>query len=181
MRCETLRILAGTTSLNVSPQVSRCSVIQSTNSLCVESGRISMAAGSMTRICAMARVLSILLALVAAVAIWSTARVFSATVDEPAHIAAGMQWLTTNRYDYDLNHPPLGRVAAALGPFLDGARGAGTSDLFEEGVRILGTGDGFVRTLALARHGELVFFLVLVFATWGLARRVLGEAGAALA
>src|ERR1043166_1425176 len=114
MRCDTLRMVAGTTSLNVSPHVSRCSVTQSTNSLCVDSGRISMAAGSMTRICAMARVLSILLALAAAAAIWSTARVFSATVDEPAHLAAGMQWLTTDRYDFDLQHPPLGRIAAAL-------------------------------------------------------------------
>src|ERR1043166_3303331 len=161
MRCDTLRMLAGTTSLNVSPHVSRCSVTQSTNSLCVDSGRISMAAGSMTRICAMARGLSILLALAAAVMIWSTARVFSATVDEPAHLAAGMQWLTTDRYDFDINHPPLGRIAAALGPYLAGARRAGTSDLYEEGVRILGTGDRFERMLALARRGELVFFLVL--------------------
>ena len=129
----------------------------------------------------MARVLSILLALAAAAAIWSTARVFSATVDEPAHLAAGMQWLTTDRYDFDINHPPLGRIAAALGPYLAGARRAGTSDLYEEGVRILGTGDRFERMLALARRGELVFFLVLAFATWGLARRVVGETGAALA
>ena len=47
------------------------------------------------------------------VAILSTARVFSGTVDEPAHIwLPVMQWLSTGQYDYDLQHPPLGRIAA---------------------------------------------------------------------
>src|SRR4051812_33994778 len=65
---------------------------------------------------------AIVIVLVAATAILSTARTFSGTVDEPAHIGAGVEWLSAHRYDYDLQHPPLGRIAAALGPYLRGAR-----------------------------------------------------------
>src|ERR1043165_9797229 len=73
---------------------------------------------------------------IATVAILSTARVFSGTVDEPAHIAAGMQWLTTGEYTYDLQHPPLGRIAAAIGPYVDGVRSAGERGVYEEGAHI---------------------------------------------
>ena len=69
--------------------------------------------------------LSWTMVLAGALAVASTARVFSGTVDEPAHLAAGMQWLTTGDYSYDLQHPPLGRIAAAMGPYVHGARSAG--------------------------------------------------------
>ncbi|MGH7615974.1 MAG: hypothetical protein ACREPM_01965, partial [Gemmatimonadaceae bacterium] len=121
------------------------------------------------------------LVVLATIAIASTARTFSGTVDEPAHIAAGMQWLTTDRYDYDLQHPPLGRIAAALGPYLHGARGVGAPGVYDEGAAILGTGEHYVDTLASARHGELPFFLILALATWLWARRLCGDAGAAAA
>jgi len=119
--------------------------------------------------------------MIATVAIASTARTFSGTVDEPAHLAAGMQWLTTDRYDYDLQHPPLGRIAAAIGPYLSGARGSGAPAIYDEGASILGNDQHYVDTLASARHGELVFFLILAFAVWAWARRLCGEAGAAMA
>ena len=121
------------------------------------------------------------LVMIATIAVASTARTFSGTVDEPAHLAAGMQWLTTNRYDYDLQHPPLGRIAAALGPYLSGARGNGAPAIYDEGASILGNNQHYVDTLASARHGELVFFLILALAVWLWARRLCGEAGAAVA
>ena len=127
------------------------------------------------------RVIAVTLVAAASIAVWSTARVFSGTVDEPAHIAAGMQWLTTGAYTYDLQHPPLGRVAAALGPFLRGARSVGAAGVYDEGARLLGQGRHYTDLLASARHGELVFFLVLALVVWLWARRLLGEAGAALA
>jgi hypothetical protein len=119
--------------------------------------------------------------MIATVAIASTARTFSGTVDEPAHLAAGMQWLTTSRYDYDLQHPPLGRIAAAIGPYLSGARGAGLPAIYDEGASILGSNQHYVDTLASARHGELLFFLILALAVWLWARRLCGESGAAMA
>ncbi len=113
----------------------------------------------------------------AAIAVWSTARVFSGTVDEPAHIAAGMQWLTTDRYDYDLQHPPIGRVAAALGPYLHGVRGVQAAAIYDEGAAILGGGQHYVSTLASARHGELIFLILLAAGVWAWGVRLAGEIG----
>lgn len=66
----------------------------------------------------------------------SAQRTFSATHDEPAHIACGYEWLT-GTYALDPSHPPLARVIGALplwldasparpqtGNFIDRARGA---------------------------------------------------------
>src|SRR6478609_564480 len=97
-------------------------------------GRLKVEVGSNTL-----KLLAALLVALATVAILSTARVFSGTVDEPAHIAAGMQWLTTDRYDYDVPHPPIGRVAAALGPFLRGERNTNAPGIYDEGAHILGS------------------------------------------
>jgi hypothetical protein len=127
------------------------------------------------------RVIAVTLTAAACIAVWSTARVFSGTVDEPAHLAAGMQWLTTGQYTYDLQHPPLGRVAAALGPFVHGVRATGAPGVYEEGARLLGKGGHYTDVLASARHGELVFFVLLAVVVWMWARRSLGDAGATLA
>ena len=129
----------------------------------------------------MSRVGSVVIALVAMTAVWSTARIFSGTVDEPAHIAAGMQWLTSHRYDYDVVHPPIGRAAAVIGPYLHGARGTGARAVYDEGANILGSGAHYRETLALARHGEMIFLALLAFGIWLWGQRLLGEAGAALA
>jgi hypothetical protein len=119
--------------------------------------------------------------LIAALAIVSTARVFSATVDEPAHLAAGVQRLSTGHAGYDLQHPPLGRIFIGLGPYLHGARTFGAAGVFDEGAKLLGTGQHFVDTLASARHGVLVFFLLLAGAVWLWSRRRTGEMGALVA
>jgi hypothetical protein len=139
-------------------------------------GRLKLSAGS-----GALKLAALCLVILATVAVASTARTFSGTVDEPAHIAAGMQWLTTSRYDYDLQHPPLGRIAAAIGPYARGARGAGTPAIYDEGAAILGAGQHYVDTLASARYGELPFFLVLALVVWLWARRLCGDAGAAVA
>jgi hypothetical protein len=125
--------------------------------------------------------IAVALVAIAALAIARTARVFSATVDEPAHLAAGMQWLSTGEYTYDLQHPPLGRVAVALGPWLRGERTTGAPAIYDEGAAILGTADHYVDTLASARHGTLVFFFALALGVWLWARRLGGELCAAIA
>ena len=139
-------------------------------------GRLKVEVGSNTL-----KLLAALLVAVATVAIVSTARVFSGTVDEPAHIAAGMQWLTTDRYDYDLQHPPIGRVAVAIGPYLSGARGINAQGVFDEGAAILGTGNDYVDRLASARHGVIIFFIVMALVVWVWSRRLLGDVGALVA
>lgn len=124
---------------------------------------------------------SLLMVAVATAAIASTARVFSATVDEPAHLAAGMQWLSSGDYTYDLQHPPLGRIAAALGPYVAGARSTGQAAIYDEGARILGTGGHYADTLASARHGEILFFLLLATVVWVWARSLVGDLGGTIA
>jgi hypothetical protein len=58
----------------------------------------------------------LLLILIGSARIASTYNVFNHTVDEPAHIACGMEWLSKGTYHYEDQHPPLSRIAVALGP-----------------------------------------------------------------
>src|SRR5712691_6910321 len=130
-----------------------------------------------------ALVLAAALILLGSIRIVSTYTVFSHTSDEPAHLACGMEWLDQHVYGYESQHPPLTRIMAALGPYLDGARSTGQKDMFIEGNAILygAAGSQYDRRLALARAGNLPFFWLacgMVF-LWG--RRMLGSAAAVLA
>ncbi len=122
--------------------------------------------------------------IIAAVAVAaSTSSEFGATWDEPEHLAAGMEMLDRGRYEYDLQHPPLARVAIALGPYLAGVRAHGLPppDGRAEGLAILHDAPGYDRVLRLARLGVLPFLALLLWVTYQFARRVLGTGGALLA
>jgi 4-amino-4-deoxy-L-arabinose transferase-like glycosyltransferase len=108
----------------------------------------------------------------------STYRVFSQTADEPFHVAAGFQWLTTNRYDLDAEHPPLARAMFALDARLHGANPAG-GDAVSIGNDLLERDDRYRRNLFGARAGNLPFFLLgtAIVGLW--TRRLFGD-GAAL-
>lgn len=127
------------------------------------------------------RAIALVIALIALAAIVSTYRVFNNMYDEPAHLAAGMEWLSRGTYTYEPQHPPLSRVAAAIGPYLAGERGTGYPHMYTEGRIILGSGEHYQRILTRARLGMLPFFLILVLTTWYWARRVADERTAALA
>jgi hypothetical protein len=127
------------------------------------------------------RVVALVLTLGGADLVASTYSSFSNTLDEPAHIAAGLQWLTAHRYDEDLAEPPLGRLGAAIGPYLRGARSLGSTVPTAEGLRILGTGTHYRTTLGLARLGELPFFLLLCGVAWAWGRRLADERAGAVA
>ena len=111
----------------------------------------------------------------------STYNVFSHTSDEPAHIAAGLEWLSKGVYQYEPQHPPLARVAAALGPYLSGLRSGGNPNMWREGLAVLFQDGHYDRTLALARLGILPFFwgASLTIYLWG--KRYLGEPSTAFA
>lgn len=127
------------------------------------------------------RLVFVALVALASLRIVSTYTVFSHTSDEPAHLATGMEWLDRGRFRYEPLHPPLARVATALGPFLDGRSSQGKPDMWQEGVAILGQGPAYERNLSLARLGILPFFWIacLVVYAWG--RRYFNEAVAGLA
>jgi hypothetical protein len=130
--------------------------------------------------------ISLLLVLVATCRIAATYSVFSHTIDEPAHIACGMEWLDKGTYRYEAQHPPLARVAAAIGPYLLGLRSQGTpytQDLaiWREGSRILYRDHKYEIALTVARIGILVFFWIACLVVYWWARKALGDAAAPVA
>jgi 4-amino-4-deoxy-L-arabinose transferase-like glycosyltransferase len=129
-----------------------------------------------------------LLALLACLLVASTWPVFGHIWDEPEHIAVGLALIDRNEYLYDDQHPPLARLAAAIGPHLDGARapidtGPGPGMNGEEAGRqiLYHSSASYDRLLTLARLGMLPFLVVLIFAVWQWMWRYHGAAVAWLA
>ena len=121
------------------------------------------------------------LVLVGILRIVSTYSVLSQTLDEPASIACGMEWLDKGTYTYEPVHPPLARVITAVSPYLRGARSTGARSMWKEGNNLLHFGDTYWLNLALARLGILPFFVLgsLVVFLW--ARAVYGQVVALVA
>ncbi len=118
------------------------------------------------------------LALLACAVCASTWHIFGNTWDEPEHIAAGMVLIDRGVYVYDVQHPPLARLAAAIGPYLAGARSHGSTPPSgeEEGRQILyHSAASYDTLLTLARAGMLPFLIVLVLSTWKAAERWQGQ------
>ncbi|MBZ5583938.1 MAG: glycosyltransferase family 39 protein [Acidobacteriia bacterium] len=110
--------------------------------------------------------------------IGATYRPISQTSDETPNIACGMQWLNLGRYDYGPFHPPLARIAMAIGPYLYGARSQGKPDRWPEGNAVLNSAPRYGKALTLAREGILPFFVLACACVWLWSRRLLGEWGA---
>jgi len=112
----------------------------------------------------------------------ATYTVFNHTADEPATVACGMEWLDKGVYTWEPQHPPLARVAAALGPYLSGIRSQGTprvvaeTTMLSEGLKILYYGHHYDRTLTLARLGILPFFWVACLTVYWWGRRYFSPA-----
>jgi hypothetical protein len=99
-----------------------------------------------------------LLCAIGSARIISTYTTFNHTIDEPAHLAAGMEWLEGHKYTYEDLHPPLARVAAALGPHLGGIHWTHNPNMWYEGFALLGHGAHYTKVLILGRLGILPFF-----------------------
>lgn len=124
-----------------------------------------------------------LLAVLAATLCISTYRVFGNFWDEPEHLAAGLVLIQRGEYRYDNQHPPLARLAAAIGPYLAGVRihGAPLASGEAQGRELLyGSPVGYDRTLTLARLGVLPFLPLLLAACWLWMRRWHGDGTALL-
>src|SRR5258708_31579920 len=117
---------------------------------------------------------SMILLAVAVVRIVATCPVFSETLDEPVHMAAGLEIYTRHVYEVQNLNPPLPRLLFALGPLLDGARLDGVYPIWEHLPQVFRTGKGYRRTLVLARAGNLLFFLIAALAAWMWARKEAG-------
>jgi uncharacterized membrane protein YhaH (DUF805 family) len=131
----------------------------------------------------------LLLAALTLARVASTYRTFNATSDEPAHIAAGMEWLQFGDYTYEWQHPPLARVAVAVGPYIKGLRSQTQRTpateppaiIFTEGYDILYSDGDYWTNLTLARLGTLPFLLLAGAVTFAWGRRYFAEPTALLA
>jgi hypothetical protein len=122
----------------------------------------------------MAPLVAAVITAVAVARIVSTYPVFNQSWDEPAHLATGMEWLDAGRYSREPLHPPLARVAIALGPYLEGDRSPGYTNTWQEGNALLQWRDRYQRNLTLARLGVLPFFLLATAAVYLWARHLFG-------
>jgi 4-amino-4-deoxy-L-arabinose transferase-like glycosyltransferase len=109
----------------------------------------------------------------------STYRVFSQTWDEPVHVASGMEWLQQGTYSYEDLHPPLARIATAIGPYLSGSR-LSSQDLKPRvlvagGNAVFASHGNYLHNLALARVGMLPFFFLAAGIIWHWTRKVFGN------
>lgn len=111
----------------------------------------------------------------------STYHTFSQTADEPAHVATGMEWLERGTYTFETLHPPLARVAVALGLYLSGVRLTGKRGTYAEGNELLFEHGRYMHNLALARLGALPFFILAAFLVWHWSRERYGDGAAVLA
>jgi hypothetical protein len=93
-----------------------------------------------------------------------------------------MQLLDKGEFTYEPLHPPLARVAVALGPYLAGYRSHDGGDLWIEGRRMVyGQTDHPDRELmTLARLGVLPFFVACLAMVWLWTARNVGQVEAAL-
>ncbi|HEV7919663.1 MAG TPA: hypothetical protein VGR02_02615 [Thermoanaerobaculia bacterium] len=101
--------------------------------------------------------------------------VFCQVLDEPYHVAAGLQWLSEGRYDLEAQHPPLARVLFALPSFVRGASVSASDDVVARGNALLD------HHLSAARLPNLLF-LILALVVVGLwTRELYGDVAALLA
>ncbi len=125
--------------------------------------------------------LALALILAGSARIASTYTVFNHTIDEPAHIACGMEWLSMHTYQYEAQHPPLSRVMTAIFPYVAGERSWRRPLMYNEGAAILYTSNHYDRNLALARLGILPFFWLGSLVTFWWTRKYFGELTAVIA
>ncbi|MBC7978097.1 MAG: glycosyl transferase, partial [Myxococcales bacterium] len=131
-----------------------------------------------------------MLTLLPLVRVASTHRIFSATADEPVHIASGYDWITRGVYVFDPEHPPLARGLFGLGLRAGGVVSPPPEDwqtlqptwlAAARGMDLLWHDGQYARNLANARRGNLVFLLIALIAVAAWAWRAFGPGVAVLA
>jgi 4-amino-4-deoxy-L-arabinose transferase-like glycosyltransferase len=120
------------------------------------------------------------LTIVAVARVASTHRVFSATVDEPIHLASGYEWFK-GELTLDMTHPPLARILGALPLRLEGLPYPQPTGMHDRGNQLLYYGDRYVKNLARARMGNLLLLIVAIVTVAAWARRMFSRAVSILA
>ena len=125
--------------------------------------------------------LCVFLVSIAIARIVATYPILTHTMDEPTHIAVGLEWWQEHRYTYETIHPPLGRIAAAAGPYLLGAKNVAHLEVATKSPLLLYNAHSYWTMLGAARVGELPFFILGATIVWLWARRLHGTATAVCA
>ena len=116
--------------------------------------------------------------IIAAARIASTYTTFSETIDEPVHFGASLQIFARHQYSVQRLNPPVPRLAFGLLPWLDGTTFDRIDPVYGNLGAVFRSPRGYRRTLALARSGNLFFFIIGAVAVWMWAKREIGDAGA---
>ncbi|MFL6245733.1 MAG: ArnT family glycosyltransferase [Thermoanaerobaculia bacterium] len=122
----------------------------------------------------------VLLILIAAVRVAATHHVFSTIIDEPAHLAGGMEWLA-GKYRIDPSHPPLARVLGALPLWLRGDPMPEGRTMIGIGLEIVYHGEDYIRTMRLIRLPNLILLAIAIASTAAWARRAFSDVVAIIA
>jgi 4-amino-4-deoxy-L-arabinose transferase-like glycosyltransferase len=123
-------------------------------------------------------VVPLLLIGIACVRLYPTYTIFTGTIDEPSHIVCGLQWLDKGAYTYDRQHPPLARLAVAIGPYWDGIT-SGTSKADRTyPADVLTSRESYFRDLTFARMGNLPFLVLSCIVVYLWASRWFNRAAA---
>jgi len=104
----------------------------------------------------------------------STYHVFNHTIDEPPHLACGIEWWEKGVYRIETKHTPLARISIAFLPYMAGVRGVGNPKNWMETVPILSADGHYWRNLTLARIGVLPFFVIATLVTFFWTKRLYG-------
>ena len=126
-------------------------------------------------------ILSLYLIAIGSFRIVATYPVLSLTTDEPGHFACGLEYLQKHVYQFESQHPPLGRMMAALLPYIDGTRLRGGPQRDQEGVDVIVHAPYPRRTVSLMRLGMLPFFWLACAVVFLWARRGFGAPVAVIA
>jgi len=110
----------------------------------------------------------------------STYHVFNHTIDEPSHIACGIEWWEKGTYTIEAKHTPLARISVALGPYLAGVRGTGATK-WQETYPILSSNGRYWQNLTLGRLGVLPYFIIATIVVFLWTKRLFGAPAALIA
>jgi hypothetical protein len=116
-----------------------------------------------------------IIVVVALIRVAATHHLLAAVADEPAHVAAGYDWLTGYGYSTDPTHPPLERILSAL-PLVLAHVPEPHYTFVARGNDLLYSNDRYDKNVARTRLGNLLFFAIAILGTAAVASRYHGAA-----
>ncbi len=106
--------------------------------------------------------------------ITATYHVFNHTIDEPSHLACGMEWWEKGVYTIETKHAPLARISIAFLPYMVGLRSPQEYRHWEDTYTILSADGHYWRNLTLARIGILPYYVIATLVVFFWTKRLYG-------